>query len=186
MSWLDVKHGKAIRYSHRESALCKKKSLPVVDVMDALVEGLQAYIADYEIKMKNDSNKAERIRHFEIIESMEAELEKQERKRKKLFDDYEDEVYTRDEFLERKQIYVQLIDDLKAQIQQAKENLPEAVDYSEKIVTLHQMIEMIRNPEVDAKAKNDFLREYIEDIKYDVIDYGRMKGGKPVLDVHLK
>ncbi len=186
MSWLDVKHGKAIRYSHRESALCKKKSLPVVDVMDALVEGLQAYIADYEIKMKNDSNKAERIRHFEIIESMEAELEKQERKRKKLFDDYEDEVYTRDEFLERKQIYVQLIDDLKAQIQQAKENLPEAVDYSEKIVTLHQMIEMIRNHEVDAKAKNDFLREYIEDIKYDVIDYGRMKGGKPVLDVHLK
>jgi hypothetical protein len=183
---LDVGHGKAVRFSHRSSTLCKKKSLPVVDVMDALVEGLQACIADYEIKMKNDSNETERIRHLDMIQAMEAELVKQERKRKKLFDDYEDEVYTRDEFVERKQVYAQLIDDLKAQIHQAKENLPEAVDYSEKIVTLHQMIEMIRNEEVDAQAKNDFLRKYIEDIKYDVIDYGRMKGGKPVLDVFLK
>lgn len=154
--------------------------------MDALVEGLQACIADYEIKMKNDSNEAERIRHAEMIEAMEAELVKQERKRKKLFDDYEDEVYTRDEFIERKQVYAQLIDDLKEKIQIAKENLPEVVDYSEKIVTLHQMIEVINNEEVDAQAKNDFLRKYIEDIKYDVIDYGRMKGGKPVLDVFLK
>ena len=186
MSWLDVKHGKAIRYSHRESAICKKKSLPVVDVMDALVDALKAYIADYEIKMKNDNNEAERIRHAEMIEAMEAELAKQERKRKKLFDDYEDEVYTRDEFIERKQVYAQAIEELKEQIQQAKENLPEVIDYSEKIVTLHQMIEMINNQDVDAKAKNDFLREYIEDIKYDVIDYGRMKGGKPVLDVYLK
>ena len=121
-----------------------------------------------------------------MIESMEAELAKQERKRKKLFDDFEDEIYTRDEFIERKQVYAQAIEELKEQIQQAKENLPEVIDYSEKIVTLHQMIEMINNQDVDAKAKNDFLREYIEDIKYDVIDYGRMKGGKPVLDVYLK
>ena len=185
MSWLNVKHGKTVRYAHRASALCKKKSLPVDVVLDAVVEALEAYIADCEIKMKNDSNEAERIRHLDMIQDMEAELAKQERKRKKLFDDYEDEVYTRDEFIERKQVYAKLIDDLKEKIQIAKENLPEAVDYSEKIVTLHQMIEMINTPDVDAKAKNDFLRKYIEYIEYDVIDYGRSKGGKAVLDVHL-
>ena len=183
---LDVKHGKTVRFSHRSSALCKKKSLPVVDVMNALVDALKAYIADFEIKIENDNNEAERIRHLEMIKAMEAELAKQERKRKKLFDDYEDETYTRDEFIERKQVYAQLIDELKEKIQIAKENLPEVVDYSEKIVALHQMIDMINNEEVDAQAKNDFLRKYIEDIKYDVIDYGRMQGGKPVLDVHLK
>lgn len=184
MSWFDDrKRGKPVRYTHRESAICRKKSLPAADVLDALVEALEARIADCEIMMQNDGNKAERIRHNEMIESMEAELAKQERKRKKLFDDYEDEIYSRDEFIERKQIYAQTIDSLKEQIKVAKENKPEAVDYSEKIVTLHQMIEMIKNPDVDAKAKNDFLCKYIEDIKYDVIDYGRNKGGKPVLDV---
>ena len=186
MSWFDSKKGRAIRYAHRESAICRKKSLPVTDVLNGVVEALQAFIKDYEIKMKNDSNQAERIRHMEMIESMEAELEKQERKRKKLFDDYEDEIYTRDEFIERKQIYAQTIESMKEQIKNAKENLPEVIDYSEKIVTLHQMIDVINDLDMDAKAKNDFLREYIEDIKYDVIDYGRSKGGKAVLDVYLK
>lgn len=187
MSWYDdYKRGKPVRFTHRESALCRKKSLCAEDVLDALVESLEAYIKDYEIQVQNDGNKAERIRHTEMIEAMESELEKQERRRKKLFDDYEDEVYTRDEFIERKQIYAQTIDNLKEQIKHAKANLPEVIDYSEKILTLHQMIEMIKNPDIDAKAKNDFLRQYIEDIKYDVIDYGRGKGGKPVLDVFLK
>lgn len=186
MSWFNAKRGRTIRFTHRESAVCSKKSLPVDSVLNALVESLQAYIADFEIKMENDTNQTERIRHAERIERMEAELEKLERKRKKLFDDYEDEVYTRDEFIERKQQHTQSIEELKAQIEEAKSTLPEVVDYAAKIVTMHQLIDCIQDTEMDAEAKNDFLRQYIEDIKYDVIDYGRAKGGKPVLDVILK
>jgi hypothetical protein len=186
MTWFDAKRGRSIRYSHRASVICKKKSLPVTDVLNSIVEALQAYITDFEIKMANDHNKGERIRHQAMIDAMETELEKQERKRRKLFDDYEDEVYTKEEFIERKQVYAQTIDTLKAQIKEAKTNLPEAIDYSEKIVTLQQMIECIQNPDIDAKAKNDFLTQYIEDIKYDVIDHGVNKGGTPVLDVYLK
>lgn len=48
------------------------------------------------------------------------------------------------------------------------------------------MIDCIRDPEIDAKAKNDFLKRFIERIDYDVIDYGHCKGGKVVLDVFLK
>jgi erythromycin esterase-like protein len=136
--------------------------------------------------MQNDTNQLERTRHKDYIEHMEAELIKLERKRKKLFDDYEDDIYTRDEFVERKQQHTRSIEELKAQIQQAKDNLPEVIDYSEKIITMHQLIDCIQNDELSAKAKNDFLKQYIEDIRYDAIDYGRGKGGKPVLDVILK
>lgn len=186
MSWFNPKQGRTIRYSHRESAICRKKSLPVDVVLDGLVEALKACIADFEAHMKNDTNATERARHADMIQTMEAELEKLERKRRKLFDDYEDEIYSKDEFIERKQIYAQSIDALKAQIREAKANLPKAIDYSEKIITLHKMIDMIQDPEIPAHAKNDFLKEYIEDIKYDLIDYGRGKGGKPVLDVILR
>lgn len=186
MSWFNARDGRSIRFTHRESAICRKKSLPADLVLDALVEALKAYIADFEENMRNDTNAAERSRHAEMIRTMEAELEKLERKRRKLFDDYEDEVYSKDEFIERKQIYAQSIDALKEQIREAKANLPEIVDYSEKIITLHQMIDMIQDPNVPTHAKNEFLTEYIEDIKYDAIDYGQNKGGKPVLDVILK
>lgn len=186
LDWINYKDSRGIRYSHKASAYCKKKSLRVEIVFDALVEALEAHIEDFEFKMNHDGNGAERARHLEKISRMDAELEKLEKKRKKLFDDYEDEVYTKEEFIERKQVYAQSIADLKAQLAQAKADVPEVIDYSERIITLQKIIETFKDPALDAQAKNDFLKEFIEDIRYDVIDYGRSKGGKPVLEIIFK
>lgn len=174
------------RYMHKRSQVCKKKSSTVVDVLNALVESLKATIADNEIKMENSHDQSELIRHQEMISAMEAELSKRETKRKRLFDAYEDGTYTRDEFIERKNHHNIAIDELKKQIDEAKAAAPAPIDYSEKIETLHKMIDCINDPEIDAKAKNDFLKQFIDRIDYDVIDYGHSKGGKVVLDVFLK
>ena len=177
---------KTTRLKHPDTKLCKKKSLPLQDVVDALVDALKATIEDFEIKMEADDNKAEYARHQAMVDSMEAELAKLEKKRKKLFLDYEDEVYTRDEFIERKQHYHHEIEEIKKQIQEAQNAFPEPVDYSEQIVNLHAMIDCIKNPDLSVKAKNDFLKQYIDRITYDAIDYGRNKGGKVILEVFLK
>lgn len=174
------------RYLHPESLTCKIKSMPVTQVLDTLVETLKKHIADCELKMKSDSNKADRERHLQMIEGIKAELKKQEQRRDNLFDKYDAGDYTRDEFLERKQKYVRVIDDLKAQLADLKTNTPEAVDYSERIVTLHSLIECIKDPAIDGKAKNDYLKQYIERIDYDVEDYGAQRGGKVLLEVILK
>lgn len=176
------------RITHPRREKCKKKSLPMSQVMDALVEALKQYIDDFTIKLENGSEQTELNRHYEAIKVMEAELKKQESKKKRLFDSWEadDGTYTRDEFIERKQMYTQTIDKLKEQIQEAKAAAPEPVDYSEKIVELHKVIECINNPDLDPKAKNDFLKTFIDYIDYDAIDYGQRKGGKVILDVHLK
>lgn len=186
MFWFDAKRNKVIRYVHRESSICTVKSLPVTDVLDALVESLKTFIVDFESKSKNDGGSSDRLRRLEAIQSMEAELSRMEKKRKKLFDDYEDEIYTRDEFIERKQKYARDMAELKEQIRIARENLPQTVDYPERITTIHRLIETIGSTGLSAGEKNSFLKEYIEDIKYSVIDYGPGKGGKPVLEVLLK
>lgn len=180
------KDGRKTRLSHARDTICTKKSLPLDDVIDAVVDALKAYIPEYEMKMESDGNKAEQERHLAMIEAMQGELAKLERKRKKLFADYEDETYTRDEFIERKQHYTTAIDKIKKQIQEALENAPEPVDYSERIVTIHQMIDTIRDEKLDAKTKNDFLKQYIDRITYDAVDFGRKKGGKAILEVMLK
>lgn len=136
--------------------------------------------------MANDDNKAEQDAHNIVLNAMETELAKLERKRKNLFADYEDDVYTRDEFIERKLHYNEKIDKLKKQIQEARKSTPEPVDYSEQIVNLHAMIECVRNTKLSAKQKNDFLKQYISKITYDAINYGARKGGKAVLEVFLR
>jgi hypothetical protein len=94
-------------------------------------------------------------------------------------------LYTRDEFIERKQMYTKSIDQLKEKIQEAKKNAPEPIDYSVHIANIHSIIDCLRNEEISADEKNKFLKQYIERIDYDIIDFGDRKGGKPVLDIYL-
>jgi DNA invertase Pin-like site-specific DNA recombinase len=179
-------NGKATRLKHPNTKLCSKKSLPLQDVIDAFVEALKAAIADFEIKMKSDNNQAEREKHQARLDAMEAELAKLERKLKKVHMDYHDEFYTRDEFIEWKNFYAPKIEEIKKQIQEAQDAFPEPVNYAEQIVNLHAMIDCVNDPDISAKKKNDFLKQFIDRITYDAIDYGRTKGGKVILEVFLK
>ena len=179
-------NGKTTRLKHPNSSLCKKKSLPLQDVIDAFVDALKAAIADFEIKMESDDNTAEVAKHQAQLDAMTAELAKLERKLKKVHMDYHDDFYTRDEFIEWKNFYTQKIDDIKKQIQEAQEAFPEPVNYAEQIVNLHAMIDCIKDPDITAKKKNDFLKQFVDRITFDSEDYGRSKGGKVILEVFLK
>lgn len=178
------------RYVHRESQICQKKSSPCDLVVDAFIDGIKGYISDFEIKLSNDGNQDESNRHAAMIEALEAELAKQERKKRKLFSDFEgqegEELYTKAEFIERKQMYNATIEEIKQQLEIERAAAPAPVNYEEKIMTLHKIIELMKNPEVSAKAKNDFLKMNIARINYDAIDLGRNKGVKPVLDIILR
>jgi len=183
---ITYKDGRQPRLSHARDTICQKKSLPMDDVVEAFVEALKETVANAEMKMEADDNKVELEKHKILLESMESELAKQERKRRKLFQDYEDDVYSRDEFIERKQVYNDRIATLKKQIQETQSAFPEPVDFSEQIVNIHAIIDCIKNPNASAKTKNDFMKQFIDKITYDSISYGRSKGGKAILEVFFK
>lgn len=176
------------RLTHPPSSLCWRKSVAFDDCMAALIEALKMHIADFEIKLKEDDNKEELNRHKKKIKTLEAELAKQEKMKRRLFDSWEadDGTYTRDEFIERKQQYTEKINSIKAQIAQAKNNAPAPVNYGEKIRAVHEIIDTLQDKELSAQAKNNILKEHIEVIKYDIIDHGRNKGGTPILEIVFK
>lgn len=176
------------RFQHRASFHCKVKSASAENVYNSIIEGLKAYIADFEMKLESRNDQTELIKHQEVIKTMEAELKKQENRKRKLLDSWEsdDGIYTKDEFIERKVMYTQSIDQIKKQIQELKASAPEPVDYKAQIVNLHAMIDCINNPDISAKEKNEFLKEFIDRIEYDSIDLGAQKGAKLLLDIHLK
>ena len=183
-----INDGRSHRIIHSKNTICKKKSVAFETVNTEFVAALKREIADLEIKMDSKTDNSAFIKHQEEIKLMEAELAKQERMKRRLFDSWEadDGTYTRDEFIERKQKYAHTIGELKQRIQEAKENTPVQINYPERIATLHSIIDCITNPEADAQAKNEFLKSFIDYIDFDVIDYGKRRGGKPILDVHYK
>lgn len=174
------------RFMHRSSQFCKLKSCAESTLFEALVISLQAYLDDFEIKLKNQNADQEQSADNELLQSLQNNLSKQEAKRIKLFDAFEDGIYTNNEFIERKNILNESIEGLKNQIQALKDQTPKQINYSVKIITLHQAIEMLPNPKIDAKTKNSFLKSFIDRIEYDAEDLGRNKGTKPILDIYLK
>ena len=171
------------RYMHSNTVDCVKKSLPAEQVIEAINETLRLSIKDFEIKMNNNDDQSEMLNHVAMIERMESELNKLEKKRNNLFDDYEDGVYTREEFIERKQKYNSDIEALKKHLQETKNEAPEPVNYEEQIANLQAVIDCLNDQTLSPKEKNDFLKTIIKDITYDSIDYGMNKGGQPVLEI---
>ena len=184
----DFGDNRSTRYNHPFKMKCKKKSVAASIVIDAVVDKLKAFIQDLEIEMDTNTHEDETNRHKATLEAMEGELKKQEQKKRRLFDSWEadDGTYTKEEFIERKQMYAHTIDKLKQQIKDFKENTPKPVNYEEQITTLHAVIDALNNPDIDATAKNIFLKQVIEKITFDSIDHGQNKGATPVIDIFLR
>ncbi len=174
------------RYVHKESATCHVKSSYANDVIDAIVKALQMHIEDFEFKMNDQGQKEARERHKQVIDQMEKELEKLNSQRNKLFDYLESGIYTKDEFIERKGILTEKIDTLSKAWEEEKKNVPKEVDYTKRIIKFSEVVESLQNDTVDARHKNDLIKQIVKRIEYDCVDYGRNKGGKPVLDIFLK
>lgn len=177
------------RYHHpRGVHTCKVKSIYSDVVVDAITNALKSYIADFQIKLESGDTNAEADRQMQVIAAMEAELAKQERMKKRLFDSWEadDGTYTREEFIERKGMYTRTIENLQKEIAEMKKRTPAPVDYEEQIFNFHAMLDCLKNPELDARAKNNFLKEFIEKIEFDTVDLGKGKGAEAVLDVYFK
>ena len=160
----------------------------MVVVMDAIIDGLNAYIKDFQIKMETHTEENQMARHASALEALKTELKKQEQRKKRLFDSWEadDGMYTKEEFIERKQLYTHTIEELKQKIKEAKANTPKPVNYEEQITTLQAVIESLKSPDISAKEKNIFLKQVIEKITYDAEDYGQNRGGRPILEIFLK
>ena len=115
------------------------------------------------------------------IEALRAEMRKVEKKLAKAFDDYEDGIYTANEFVQRKAVHNEKIDSIKKQISILENTIPEKIEYEDRILMLSDALSALNNDTLDADIKNRYLKEII-----DRIDYSRENNGEFVLDIQFK
>ena len=115
------------------------------------------------------------------IEALEREKARVERILSKIFDDYEAEVYTANEFVERKAKHNARIESIKKQIRELRSTIPEKEEYEEKIIKLSDALDALLDDSLDASVKNDYLKQIV-----DRIEYSRENDKEFILDVHLQ
>lgn len=168
------------RIVHKQSQLCNVKSAAMPDVMNAFIYGLKLYLEDYELKIDNTAIVSEDDIEQQI-QVLEREKKSIDKKLAKIFDDYEEGIYSSNEFVQRKAKHNDRLEAINAQIHELESSIPEKTDYEEKIMYLSDAIEMLQDNEIDAQTKNDFLKEFI-----DKIEFSRENIEEFILDIHLK
>jgi len=170
----------APRFCHPSAQLCKVKSANADDVIAAVAHSLRLYIEDFELKVQGMPTVSEDAVALQI-ESLNKELRKTKRILDKLFDDYENEIYTANEFVERKAKHNERIESIKEQIAALEDSIPEKEEYEDKIRKLSDALDCLEDPEAEAEDKNRFLKEIV-----DKIEFSRENGEEFILDVFLK
>lgn len=179
-SYKHKKNGPMDRYNHRQSAIgCKVKSAVAEDVIKAVTHALKLYIEDFEVKLDSmpevDENSI--TGQSEILQK---EIRKSERKLAKLFDSWEDEKITDNEFVQRKAVHNQKIENIKKQMEELEYSIPEREEYEDKIMLLSEALAAITDESLDADIKNEYLKRIIARI-----EFSRENNSEFILDIDL-
>ena len=168
------------RYCHRQSEKCKVKSVIANDVTNALVHCLKLYIEDFECKVDNLPDVDENTISGQL-EALQAELRKIDKRMAKLFDAWEDEKISDNEFVQRKAVNTQRIEAIQKQMDDLEDSIPEKEAYQEKIMFLSDALDAVQDEELDADIKNEYLKRII-----DKIEFSRENDDEFAIDVFLK
>ena len=168
------------RYLHRQSKVCKVKSAFADDVMKAISHSLKLYIEEFEMKVDNlpDVNENTILQQMEGLQRKAAQVKK---KLSKAFDDYEDGVYTANEFVERKTKHNATLEALQKQMDELENSIPEKEEFEEKIMYLSDALDSLLDEGLDAEVKNEYLKRIV-----DKIEFSRENDEEFILDVYIK
>lgn len=168
------------RFLHAPVQLCKVKSALADDVLKAVAHSLRLYIQDFELKLEGLPSINEAAASLQL-EALNKELALVQHKLDKLFDDYEDGIYSANEFVARKAKHTQRLQSIQSQIAALQTTLPAAEEYQDKIVRLTDALNALEDDTINAKAKNTFLKLIL-----DKIEFSRESNDEFILDVYIQ
>ena len=148
---------------------CNSGSCLVSDMIERVCDILERCIADFELRLTNDTGDSAKL-HAKLIKNLEKQMK--ELKERELAQ-WEQQSHPDPSQRMPAEIFKQLNERLlneKAEIQdalcKAYESMPEPVDYEEKIGKFRDALEALKDPDVDAEVKNNLLKACIERIDY--------------------
>lgn len=180
MSYQPYDNNRSDRIVHKHNSYgCKVKSVIASDLIAAVKHALKIYVEDFELKVDNSSTTDE-SKIEQQIEELEKEIRKIEKKKAKLFDSWENDEITNNEFVERKNIHNSRIEVLEKQIEELEFTIPEKIEFEEKLLLLSDAFIAMMDDEIDAGTKNEFLKRIISRI-----EFSRENDVEFILDIDL-
>lgn len=149
---------------------CKSGSVDFKEVMEYICNALRDCIADFEVRVDNKQDDSAKL-HKSLIENLEKKMKDLEAKELSQWESQSDP--NPDNRMPThifKQLNEKLLlekEEIRKALCKARENMPEPIDYKERILKFTDALDALEDPEISAKIKNQYLRDIIERIDYE-------------------
>lgn len=165
-SYMECKlHRGKLRYICGMQQYCHNSSVLLTDVMAELSKYLTKCIEDFTLSIENtdDNLYDQHEAHIRFLESKFAEAEKKELS---LWEKYSEEGMPKAVFDKLRAKCEDEKQTLEKAIAKAYQDMPVKIDYQEKIMLFHDVLDALNNDDVSAEVKNKLLKTIIDRIEY--------------------
>jgi hypothetical protein len=147
---------------------CKSGSVIFDEIYSDVCTTIKDCIEDFQLRIENNQDDSFKL-HKSLVERLEKKLKELEEKEVKQWEaQYDPEVAMPQEIFKKlNQKLLSEKEEIKKALAKAKGSMPKQVDYREELRKFEDAIDALEDPEVDAKTKNQFLKNIIDKIVYE-------------------
>lgn len=149
---------------------CKTGSALFSEIFEDICHALEDCIQDFEVRIKNDNDDSFKL-HKDLVKRLEAKLKELEEKEliqwEAQYNPDPDMRLPANVFKKMNEKLLAEKDEIKKSLAKAKGSMPKPIDYKEELLKFKDALDNLRDPEIDAKIKNRFLKDIIDRIEYE-------------------
>ena len=153
------------RYLCSQQRKCGNASCRMSDVLDQLVEVLEAAVADFEIRIDNGTDTSAEV-HRQAVEHLERRLRELQELEIAQWDEKTKGGMPAHVFERLNGQTVKEIEEVQQALCTARDSIPEPVNLQEKVANFKAALTALQDPDAPAREKNKLLKACIERITY--------------------
>lgn len=147
---------------------CKSGSVVFDEIYRDVCNAIKDCIEDFQLRIKNNKDDSFKL-HKDLVERLEKKLKELEEKEIKQWEDqYNPDIAMPQEIFKKlNQKLLAEKEEIQKALVKAKGSMPKQVDYKEEMMKFEDALDALEDPDVDAKIKNQYLKNIIDKIVYE-------------------
>jgi hypothetical protein len=147
---------------------CKNGSAIFDEIFNDVCAAIRDCIKDFQLRIKNDQDDSFKL-HKDLVDRLEKKLKELEAKEVKQWEDqYDPEVAMPAEIFKKlNQKLLAEKEEVQKALAKAKGSMPKQIDYKDELLKFEDALKALEDPTVDAKLKNQYLKNIIDKIEYE-------------------
>ena len=147
---------------------CKSGSVMFDEIYRDVCAAIKDCIRDFQLRIKNNKDDSFKL-HKDLVDRLVKKLKELEEKEIRQWEDqYNPSVAMPPEvFKKLNQKLLTEKEEIQKALAKAKGSMPKQVDYKEEMLKFEDALDALEDPDVDAKIKNQFLKNIVDKIEYE-------------------